>query len=112
MRGECCQETRFQFVVPPGDPNVPVQCARELEFKEARIYVISVPVAGTVSVNGRVVGATHTPLEVPMEAAFMQAEISVTAEGYRAYTESRRLTAGGETARVRATLEEASGSAP
>ena len=111
MRGSCCEEADFSFVVPPGPPNEPVSLQRQLRFKPAQLYVVS-NVEGEVRVNGERVGNTHTFIPVPMERLEEQVQISVTSPGYRAYTATRTLTAGGATDLRNVTLEEASGSSP
>jgi hypothetical protein len=119
MRGACCEEETFQLdISPASDPAEVIIFARSLRYKPARLYVYSaVPGivkvnGGSISVNGQPQGATETLLMVSIGRPAMQAQITVTADGYQAYTETVRLTAGGELAPVRAQLVEASGSSP
>ncbi len=110
MRGSCCEELDFTFVVPPGPASRPVRLSRTLPFKPAQLNVIA-SVEGEVAVNGERVGNTHTFNPVPMERIEERVQISVTSPGYRAYTTFRTLRAGTPET-VRAALVEASGSSP
>ncbi len=111
MRGTCCDEVDFPFVVPPGPANEPIRLSRTLPFKPAQLNVIA-SVEGEVSVNGERIGNTHTYNPVPMERMQERVQISVTSPGYRAYTTFRTLRAGEPETVADVTLVEASGSSP
>ena len=105
----CCLDERFDFIVPPGD--TPLRIARTLRFKPARLLVRTLGVeSAQVAIDGERRGAAWGLITVPVTELAPHITITVTAEGYRAYTGDVQLEAG-KTHEVTVTLEGA-GSSP
>lgn len=89
----CCKERTIDVEIPPG-PGETVVSAR-LEFRDARLYVVSNVHADVVLDDGALTGRTRSLLAVPMKRRQdEQHRISVTASGYEPYTGYVQLRAG------------------
>ena len=105
----CCVEERFDVVVTPGAE--PLRIARALRYKPARLLVRTIGVeSAQVAIDGARSGAAWGLITVPVSELAPHVTITVTAEGYRAYTRDVQLEAG-KTNEVEVTLEGA-GSSP
>ena len=108
----CCVEERFELVVPPG--NEPLRIAKALDYKPARLTVRALGLrdddVAQVAIDGVHRGAAWTLISVPVNELSPHVTMTVTADGYRAYTGDVQLAAG-QTNAVTVTLEGA-GSSP
>jgi eukaryotic-like serine/threonine-protein kinase len=89
----CCKERTVDMEIPPG-PGESVVSVR-LDFRDARLYVVSNVHADVVLDDGALSGRTRSLLSVPMKRRQdEQHRISVTAPGYKPYTGTVQLRAG------------------
>jgi hypothetical protein len=89
----CCKDREITLDVPPGPGQTVVSA--QLEFREARLYVVT-DVPADVSVgDGLAKGRTRALINVPITRSLIEKHsISVTAPGRQAYTGTVQLRAG------------------
>lgn len=92
---DCCVDEEWTQVVSAGAE--PLEITRRLEFRPARLYIVTNVPAGVVVGAGIATGRSREVISVPMDRFADQKEVTITAPGHRAYTATIRLRAGSMT---------------
>ena len=90
---DCCIDQEFTARIPSGPGTT--ELSRKLRFRPAGLYVVSKTTGNVAVDNGEITGRVRGVIQVPhLKGLVENHRITVTATGYKDYTEEIQLRAG------------------